>query len=285
MKVMTWNVQWCRGIDRAVDPARIAAEAKRIGDPDVLCLQEVADNYPGPRLPGSAGEDQFAVLATLFPGYAAVAGVAVDQPAEDGRRRRFGNMILSRLPVKQVYRWLLPYPADPGVAGMPRLALEAVVAAPFGDVRVITTHLEYYSRRQRLAQVDALRSIHADGHGHARDARVTLDDGGPFTTLVRPRPTIVCGDFNHEPDTEEHARMVAPFADGTPALADAWELMHPGQPHPSTFCIHSKMDPDVGELSCDFVYVGEELRPRVRSLAVDQATQASDHQPLVLTLG
>ena len=283
MKVMTWNVQWCRGIDLAVDPARIAAEAKRIADPDVLCLQEVADNFPDPRLPGSAGEDQFAVLAALFPGYAAVSGVAVDHPADDGRRR-FGNMILSRLPVKQVYRHLLPYPADPGVPGMPRIALEAVVAAPFGDVRVITTHLEYYSRRQRMAQVEALRTIYADGHGHARDGRITMDDGGPFQTYVRPKPTIVTGDFNHEPDAEEHARMIAPFTDGTPALVDAWDLAHPDVPHPSTFCIHSKMDPDVGELHCDFVFVSEELRPRVQALTVDQATQASDHQPVILGL-
>ena len=88
MKLMTWNVQWCRGVDLNVDPARIVAEAKRIADFDVLCLQEVADNFPDPELGGSAGEDQFAVLASLLPGYAAVPGVAVDQPGRDGRRRR-----------------------------------------------------------------------------------------------------------------------------------------------------------------------------------------------------
>jgi len=284
MRLMTWNVQWCRGIDLKVDPARIAAEAKRIADADVVCLQEIADNFPDPRLGGSSGEDQFAVLATLFPGYAAVAGVAVDHPAENGRRR-FGNMILSRLPVRQVYRHLLPYPADPGVPGMPRIALEAVIGAPFGDVRVITTHLEYYSRRQRLAQVEALRTIYADGHGHARDGRITMSDGGPFQTYIRPQATVIAGDFNHEPDADEHARMIAPFADGTASLADAWELTHPGAPHPSTFCIYNKMEPDCGELHCDFVFVSDELRPRVRALTVDQATQASDHQPVILDLG
>jgi len=50
MKLITWNVQWCRGVDERVDPARIIAEAQRLADFDVLCLQEIADNYPDPRL-------------------------------------------------------------------------------------------------------------------------------------------------------------------------------------------------------------------------------------------
>ncbi len=76
MILITWNVQWCRGVDGRVDPARIVAEAKKLADFDVLCLQEIADNFPHPRLAGSAGEDQFAALAALLPGY------------HGGRRRR-----------------------------------------------------------------------------------------------------------------------------------------------------------------------------------------------------
>lgn len=284
MKLITWNTQWCRGIDERVDPARIVAEAKRLADFDVLCLQEIADHFPAPRLGGSAGEDQFAALAALLPGYTAVPGVAVDHPGDDGRRRRFGNMILSRLPVRQVFRHLLPFPVDPGVNGMPRIAIEAAVVAPFGELRIITTHLEWYSRLQRSAQVQALRAIYAEGHAHARMGSVTDESGGPFTTHLRPAATLVCGDFNLEPDDPDHARMLDPFADGTPPLADCWTLTHPGVPHPSTFCIHSKMFPGQPELHCDFVFVSAELRARVRSLVVDGATQASDHQPLVLEL-
>jgi len=285
MKITTWNVQWCRGIDGRVDPERIVAEAKRLADFDVLCLQEVADHFPAPRLGGNDDSDQFARLARLLPGFEAVPGVAVDQPGEGGRRRRFGNMILSRLPVKQAYRWLLPFPADPGVPGMPRIAVEAVVAAPFGDVRVITTHLEWYSRTQRGAQVDALRQIYADGDAHARDARVTMDEkGGPFQTFIRPRHTVMCGDFNLEYTDALHARMVAPFDDGTPALANAWDVLHPGAPYPATFCIHSKMEPGQGELHCDFMFVSASLRPRLGEIRVDALTQASDHQPVMLAL-
>src|SRR4051812_32875997 len=216
MQLLTWNVQWCRGVDQNVDPARIVSEARRIADPDVLCLQEIADNFPDPELGGSRGENQFEMLASLMPGYTAIPGIAVDQPGRNGRRRTFGNMILSRLPVRQVYRHLLPFPLDAGVKGMPRIAVEAIVAAPFGDVRVVTTHLEYYSARQRMAQTEALRAIYAEGHAYARDAQVTSDDGSPFRTLLRPRATVITGDFNFEPDGPEHPRMLSAFDDGTP---------------------------------------------------------------------
>ena len=329
MILITWNVQWCRGVDGVVDPARIVDEARRLADFDVLCLQEIADGYPDPRLAGSDGGNQFAGIARLLPDYAAVPGVAVDQPGDAGGRRRFGNMILSRLPVRQVYRYLLPYPCDPGVPGMPRIAVEAVIgtansalsggsaaaqpqawgdhvraegpsrganSAPSGGsaaaqpqawgdhVRVITTHLEYYSAKQRMAQVDALRAIYAEGHAYARDARVTMSDGGPFQTFLRPRATVITGDCNFEPGSAEHRRMLAPFADGTPPLRDAWDVAHAGEAHPATFKIYEKSAPDEPELHCDFVFVGEDLRGHVRDVRVDGKTQASDHQPVTLTL-
>ena len=45
MKLITWNIQWCRGCDGRVDPARIARVARETTDFDALCLQEVASNY------------------------------------------------------------------------------------------------------------------------------------------------------------------------------------------------------------------------------------------------
>ena len=284
MKLITWNVQWCRGVDGAVDPARIIAEARRLADFDVLCMQEIADNYPDPRLAGSDGDDQFARLAQLLPAFTAVPGVAVDQPGDDGRRRRFGNMILSRLPVRQVYRYLLPYPCDPGMPGMPRIAIEAVIGEGNQSLRVITTHLEYYSAQQRMAQVDALRAIYAEGHAYARDAQMTMTDGGPFQTFIRPRGTVITGDCNFEPDSLEHRRMLAPFAEGTPPLVDAWSTLHRGKAHPPTFKIYDKKRPDEPELHCDFIFVGEELRARMHDIRVDVETQAADHQPVILTL-
>src|SRR5205807_10153165 len=168
MKLITWNVQWCRGVDGKVDPARIVRHAKAIADFDVLCLQEIATNYPAPRLAGSRGENQFAELARLLPGYTPVPGVAVDVPANDGGRRHFGNMVLSRLSVGQVFRHLLPYPVEAGINGMPRIALEAGLSTELGPMRVITTDLDYYGIKKRTAQVDAQPRIYSGGSGNAR---------------------------------------------------------------------------------------------------------------------
>jgi endonuclease/exonuclease/phosphatase family metal-dependent hydrolase len=167
---------------------------------------------------------------------------------------------------------------------MPRIAIEAVVKAPGGDARVITTHLEYYSQRQRMAQVEALRGIYAEGHAYARDAQITMSDGGPFQTYVRPRAAIVTGDCNFEPASAEHRRMLAAFDNATPPLVDAWQARHPGVPHPATFKIYEKDRPGEPELHCDFIFVGEEVVPRLRDIRVDQQTQAADHQPVILTL-
>ncbi len=284
MKLITWNTQWCRGVDRRVDPARIVKHAREIADFDLLCLQEIASNFLAPRLPGSRGENQFAELSRLLPGYQAVPGVAVDVPAEEGGRRHFGTMIFSRYPVGQVFRHLLPYPVDPGLNGMPRIALEAVIEAPFGGVRVITTHLEYYGKKKRTAQVEALRAIYAEGSGHARLGTIVDREGGPFETRLRPAATIITGDFNFEPTDRLYERMVEPFADGTLPLLDAWEIAHPGEPHPATFRIYEKEEPDEPEQHCDFIFVSTDLMAHVKAVRVEQKTQASDHQPVYLQL-
>src|SRR5262249_10126846 len=130
MRLLSWNVQWCRGVDGVVDPERIAEEARR-SNPDVICLQEVAANYPD--LPGSRGEDQPHVLMHALPQYEGCLVSGVDVPAPNGRRSRFGNVILSRFPVGRVLRHSLPWPASEGPS-MPRTAVEAVLEAPFGQV-------------------------------------------------------------------------------------------------------------------------------------------------------
>ena len=101
-----------------------------------------------------------------------------------------------------------------------------------------------------------------------------------------PRATIITGDFNLEPDNPGHARMLVPFADGTPPLIDAWEHAHPGVRTRRRCCIYQKIDPAAPGYCCDFIFVSENLKSRVtRSLPWTRGLQASDHQPVVLTLG
>ena len=281
MNLITWNIQSCRGCDGRVDPKRIVDTCRGMADFDVLCLQEVARNYPG--LPGSSGEDQFALLAGLLHGYTPVEGVAVDVPGEGGRRRQFGNLILARYPVLQVFRHLLPWPADAAVPGMQRIALEAVLAAPLGPLRVTTTHLEYYSQRQRGQQVERLRQLHAEASGHRGDAKHAQKEGGPFEASPRPAAAILTADFNFRADDPLHARIVAPYDDGTPAYCDSWRVRHGDRRHDHTLGVHDHEQwPDA--FACDFIFVTEDIAGRVEEVAVNLDTDASDHQPVLLRL-
>ncbi|HEX7559996.1 MAG TPA: endonuclease, partial [Usitatibacter sp.] len=76
MKLITWNIQWGRGIDGQVDLERIVRTALNIADFDVICMQEIADNFPG--LAGNDDGDQFETLARLLPGYRRIDGFGVD---------------------------------------------------------------------------------------------------------------------------------------------------------------------------------------------------------------
>lgn len=279
MKLITWNVQWCRGVDGRVDPARIASCARSLADFDVLCLQEVAIGFPG--LDGHDGTDEMAALDAALPGYQGMFGAATDVARGDGQRDVFGNAVFTRLPVKQVFRHLLPWPADPSVPSMQRLALELVVAVGGTEVRVTSTHLEYYSASQRMAQVDGLRAIHAQAVGHALRPRPSGRTGEPFAATSRPASAIVCGDFNFRPDSPEHARMTAAFPAGEPRFVDAWIAAHPGEPHPPSWGV---FDTSCPRICCDFVFVSEDLAPGLRAVRVDGTLDASDHQPVIVEL-
>ncbi len=281
-KLITWNIQWGRGCDGSVDLRRIVDTARAMADFDVLCLQEVARNFPG--LPGSRGEDQFRLLAELLPGYTAIEGIGTDVRVANNASSQFGNMILTRLPVVQVFRHLLPWPVDPDETSMQRALVEVVIEAPFGPLRVMTTHLEYYSAVQRSAQVERIRELHAEAALRARHERTRDSSNGPFRSVRRAASAILTADFNFRPDDPLHARISAPYGDDVPALHDAWEICHPGVPHPSSLGLFDHEQWPDGGFCCDFIYVSEDLCPRITAVDVDQQTDASDHQPLVLTL-
>ena len=277
MKLLSWNIQWGRGMDGQVDLARILLTIRQLGDFDVICLQEVAVNFPG--LPGSQGEDQVAELSAGLPGYTAIYGAATDVPDGRGGRSQFGNAIFSRLPVGQAWRHLLPWPAEADQPSMQRVLVEAVITADVGQLRVMTTHLEYYSQRQREIQIDAIRRLHAEACAMSgRPPRVD-EEGGSFEVFPRPAQALLCGDMNFPASAPERAQILAPFAEGEPGFRDTWSVLHPGEIHAPTVGIHP-VD-FVNQPECfDFVFVTEGLSNRLRAHGIDDATEASDHQPV-----
>jgi endonuclease/exonuclease/phosphatase family metal-dependent hydrolase len=279
VKLVTWNTQWCCGLDGVVSPQRIVDGARALADFDVLCLQEVAVNFP--RLRGGAGGDQPAEIAKLLPGFQVFFAPAVDE-WKDGARRRFGNLIATRLPVLRVVQHPLPYPPDPRELSMPRVLVAVTVNDPqLAALRIMTTHLEYYSKKQRMAQAHAVRELHAQMCAVAAEPPRDCDDGTPFETRVHAAEAIVCGDFNFEPQEPEYAAVTQPFAHGR--LHDCWRLLSGEAPHAPTFRLYDRTyGPD--PVACDFVFVTDGLRDRVRSLAIDSETKVSDHQPVAIEL-
>jgi endonuclease/exonuclease/phosphatase family metal-dependent hydrolase len=284
MKLVTWNTQWCCGLDGVVSPQRIVEGARSLADFDVLCLQEVSVNYPG--LAGNPGHDQPALLAGLLPGFQLFFGAAVDEFSAAGERRRFGNLVATRLPVTQVQHHALPYPADDGVRSMPRMCTVVTLLDPsLGPVRVMTTHLEYYSKPQRMAQALALRELHRQACEQAAAPPQPSDDGSPFQTKQHTASAILCGDFNLEPRDDEYAQIQAPFdIAGRPhRFWDSWRLLNGEAPHAPTFRLYDRSHgPE--PVACDFVFVSDGLKGKVRALRIDSATRVSDHQPLALEL-
>ena len=282
MKLITWNVQWFCGLDDRVDVERVVAHARSMADFDVLCLQEVAVNYP--QLTGDAGFDQVARLRELLPEYEIVFGAAVTELGRQGQRQQFGNLIATRLPIAQAQSYPLPYPPDLGKRTMPRICTTATVLSALGPIRVMTTHLEFYSTAQRMAQARALVELHRQACGHVVDPPLDDETGSPFQNKAHTAQAILCGDFNFEAHDAEYGVIQEPAPVGISSLADAWPLAHGTQPHEPTFRLFdSRYGPE--PICCDFVFVSANLRRQVRTMMVDRETKVSDHQPVLLELG
>lgn len=199
LRVLTWNVWWQFGPWRERQPG--IGAVLRDERPDVVCLQEVWAE--------EGGADQAEQLA---------AGLGFDHARSDSPFRNgvaFGNAILSRWPITAHETVRLP---DGTGGGGPRTALFASVDAPHGELQVVSTHFEYPFDRSATRQVQA-RAL-AELVGRKR--------GDP----ERAFPTIVCGDLNAVPDSDEIRALTGrtpPLASGV-VFQDAWELAGGGAP-------------------------------------------------------
>jgi endonuclease/exonuclease/phosphatase family metal-dependent hydrolase len=166
---------------------------------------------------------------------------------------------------------------------MPRMCSTATLLADVGPLRIMTTHLEFYSKRQRMAQAQALAALYAQVCEQAAQPPLDDESGGPFQKKVHTSSALLCGDFNFELSDPEYACIQQTTAGGGAGLSDAWRVRHGERPHEPTFRLFDRRyGPE--PVCCDFVFVSDDLKCRVKQVEVNTLTRASDHQPVLIEL-
>ena len=280
MEVLTWNIQATCGVDGVCDTQRIARVIREMGDPDLICLQEVACHFPA--VDKGSGEDQVSSLVALFPNHDAFYGAAIDCAGHANTRMQFGNLILSRLHVVQHLSHQLPRPPDLENKNMPRQATEVVVRDGRSWMRIMTTHLEYHSVLQRRAQVQSLRELLNDAHSRAK-AWSEEPESGPYEVGKETASSVLCGDFNLEP-TDPLYETISSVDSRNASLVDAWHILHGSTQHAPTCGLFDKEQWPEGAHCRDFFFLTPDLASRVELLEVNSLSDASDHQPIRLVL-
>ena len=201
VRVMTWNVWWRFGPweDRLPAIATVVADES----PDVLCLQEVW-SHEGDSLAARLGEAL---------GY---HHAITDDPFA-GRRPEgaagFHNAILSREPLLDVVSH--PLPKADGTPGH-RRALAARTTVRGRVWPIVSTHLDHRFDESAVRERQATEVLQL----------VAQFRGDPDTEP----PTVVCGDFNAPPDSDEirllTGRRAAPVKNLV--LSDCWEQVGEG---------------------------------------------------------
>ncbi len=176
------------------------------------------------------------------------------------RRRRpqtVRNMILSRLPVGRILRHALPWEADPATRNMPRGLLDVEVVTAHGLMRVMTTHLEYFSAALRQSQINGIAEIVRRNAARARGAPQPAAARTPWGRGTAS--TILTGDFNLRSDDPARARLTTPLraaAPGCRMVAGAASRRTPS----ASFCI---ADQTYGPPHCcDFLLVSTTISRR-----------------------
>jgi endonuclease/exonuclease/phosphatase family metal-dependent hydrolase len=156
LRIATYNIHRCRGLDGRTRPERIAAVIRSIGA-DVVALQEVVG--AGPRGGGHAEE----IGAALGMGW-------IMSSARLLRGHQFGNTVLSRLPITQHLEHDLSWKTCE-----PRRLQRVDVSVNGSTLHVYNVHLGT-ALLERRHQAERLAEIVTDRHV--------------------PGPKLVLGDFN-----------------------------------------------------------------------------------------
>ena len=196
LRVMTYNVHRCVGVDRLLSPQRIAQVIASC-HPDIVALQELDVGRAR-----SGHVDQAEVIARDL-------GMDVHFfPAVRVMEELYGDAILSRWPARLVKGGSLP-----GFTRLPRVeprgALWSAINVDGNEIQIINTHLGLLGA-ERMMQAGALLGRDWLGHPECRD------------------PLILLGDFNATPRSRAYRLFTSRLRDAqrTPAVRRA-ELTFP----------------------------------------------------------
>jgi endonuclease/exonuclease/phosphatase family metal-dependent hydrolase len=230
--LVSWNIHSGIGTDGRFDLGRVAAVLAAIG-PDVAALQEVGD-FRG-RTEAEAHPEWLADQLGLHLAFG---------PNVVRGGRRYGNAVLTRLPISRSRNYDLSVPQRE-----PRGALRTDLSLADGrQLHVFSLHLGL-------------------GLGERRQQEGLLLSADILREAVRRDPTLVCGDFNHWWSTPVRGLVRR-------ALHDAGTLLgHAARTYPSRCPV----------LRLDRVYVDAGVLPlSLDAERGALARSASDHLPLVL---
>ncbi|MCX2779337.1 endonuclease/exonuclease/phosphatase family protein [Microbulbifer thermotolerans] len=243
LRVMTYNVHSCLGLDGKYSPRRVARIIARYR-PDVVALQELDVTRSR-----SGGVNQAEQIAKYL---------AMDyhfHPAIHMENERYGDAILSRLPMRLVKKGILPGPPPrSGVRLVPKVieprgAIWIEVQLEGEKLQILNTHLGL-DKLERLRQIDTLLGPEWLAH---------IDCQGP---------TILMGDFNALPNSVEYKRLCGRLHDV--------QLLAPRHKPKGTFPSRMK------QVRIDYIFVERHLRVKKTLVPRNELTKlASDHLPLI----
>ncbi|RWI25650.1 MAG: EEP domain-containing protein [Mesorhizobium sp.] len=287
MKLVSYNIQYGYGSDGRYDLARAA---RLVDGADIVALQEVERHWQR-----SNGDDQPKILSRLLPDYHWVYGPAFDMDASEkrdgrivNRRRQFGTMLLSKLPIVWSRLHALPLRRTLKPLNTRTAALECMIRTPAGSVRVFSLHLAHIAAEERLEQIDYLLA----------EQRRAPSDGGPWSGAddepqrnwangepepENPLAAIWLGDFNMEPGSAEYRRIVGstPYHRGAVYIDGFVDAAAVAAKPVADFHTHEKIiEGKLAKRRLDHCFVGGVLAGRVRSVSADIGEVASDHFPL-----
>ena len=279
MKVVSYNIQYGRGLDGVIDLVRTCGALRGA---DIICLQEVDQGWKR-----SDEKDQDVEIAGLMPSYYYVYGSSFDVDASNraahgaviNRRRRHGNMILSRWPILSSRSIDLPKHHYADKFNMQMTCVEAVIDTGTIVTRVYSYHAGYLDAVERLAQVADFAGIFArspmEQGAWSGKADIDGDDwSNQRKTPQMPRSAIVCGDFNAAPGTGEYGLLLE-----STGLTDCWALADSANQQSTTLRKATSEDIQV-EGKIDHILITPDLCGRLERVAIDDDADGSDHKPI-----